>query len=409
MSVKPPHCFPDLTAVLGTALALVLLTAGSTEVFAGPREQAKRIHDRLAGVPPTPAVLDDMAADITAGRPLDAAFTAMENSAFYNVTLKNWVTPWTNRDQTVFAPLNDYTATVIGMVRDSDQIPFTEILSGDILYVGANSLGLPAYSMTNNDHYEQMESRGIDLKANLVRTTQSAVTDLPASATAGVMTTRAAAEAFFKAGTNRAMFRFTMLNHLCTDLEQVKDVTRPPDRIRQDVSRSPGGDSRIFLNSCVGCHSGMDPMVQAFAYYNYDETAGRLVYNDVGDVDPQTGTRVQAKYHINADNFPDGYVTPDDRWDNYWRNGPNYHLGWDTNGLGLPGSGNGAKSLGQELANTEAFATCQVEKVFKTVCLRSPVDAADRAQINTMVSSFKSSNYDIKQVFAESAVYCMGD
>jgi hypothetical protein len=89
------------------------------------------------------------------------------------------------------------------------------------------------------------------------------------NATAGVMTTRAAARAFFIDGTNRAMFRFTMLNHFCNDMEQVLDTTRSPDRIRQDVSRSPGGDSRVFLNNCVGCHSGMDPLAQAFAYYDY--------------------------------------------------------------------------------------------------------------------------------------------
>ena len=73
------------------------------------------------------------------------------------------------------------------------------------------------------------------------------------------MTTRAAAQAFFIAGTNRAMFRYTMMNHLCMDLEQVQDPTRPPDRVRQDVSRSPGGDSRVFLNNCVGVPRGHGP------------------------------------------------------------------------------------------------------------------------------------------------------
>ena len=68
------------------------------------------------------------------------------------------------------------------------------------------------------------------------------------------------------------MFRFTLLNHLCRDMEQMHDTTRPPDRIRQDVTRSPGGDSSVFLNNCIGCHSGMDPMAQAFAYYDFDET-----------------------------------------------------------------------------------------------------------------------------------------
>ena len=88
------------------------------------------------------------------------------------------------------------------------------------------------------------------------------------------MTTRAAAEAFFIAGTNRAMFRFTLMNHMCMDWSRCMDTSRPPDRIRQDVSRSPGGDSRVFLNNCIGCHAGMDPMAQAFAYYDFDETAG---------------------------------------------------------------------------------------------------------------------------------------
>ena len=104
----------------------------------------KRMHDRLAGVPPSESVLSTMAADIAAGRPTDAAMTAMQNRAFYDVTLKNFAMPWTNRDQTVFAPLNDYVATVIGMVRDD--VAFDRVLYDDILYVGKNGLGVPAYS-----------------------------------------------------------------------------------------------------------------------------------------------------------------------------------------------------------------------------------------------------------------------
>lgn len=379
---------------------------------AGPREQAKRMHDRIAGVPPAETVLTQMAADISAGNPIAAAYKAMDNSAFYDVTLKNFVAPWTNEDQSVFVPLNDYTATVIGMIRDD--VDFREVLYGDILYIGASSLGLPAYRLNDNAHYQAMDDQGIDLKTNLIRTTQSAVTGIPAMAAAGVMTTRAAAEAFFIAGTNRAMFRFTLMNHLCTDLEPIKDISRPPDRIRQDVSRSPGGDSRIFLNKCIGCHAGMDPMAQAFAYYDYDYDSvndpdginGSLVYNGVGAVDPDTGSRVQGKYLINSDNFKPGYVTTDDHWDNYWRKGPNALLGWDTT---LSGSGTGAKSLGKELAYSDAFARCQVKKVFKTICLRDPTDSNDFSEVDSMVSSFKSSNYKMKQVFAEAGAYCMGD
>ncbi|NOY61732.1 MAG: hypothetical protein GXP10_01035 [Gammaproteobacteria bacterium] len=387
-----------------SALATSLFVGAIAPLAAGPREQAKRIHDRLAGVPPTETVLASMATLISANDAEGAADIALENSAFYNVTLKNMITPWTNEAQTVFAPLNDYTATVIGMVRDD--VPFNQILSADILYTGAPGLGLPAYSMNNNDHYAAMEAQGVDLKDNLVATTQSALTDLPSAATAGVITTRAAAEAFFVAGTNRSMFRFTMLNHLCTDLEQIKDVTRAPDRVRQDVSRSPGGDSRLFLNACVGCHAGMDPLTQALAYYDYDETAGRILYNDVGAVDPISGGRVQGKYRINASNFEPGFITENDNWDNYWRNGPNALLGWNES---LPSSGSGAKSMGNELANSEAFARCQVKKVFKNVCFRDAGNGTDRSQIDAMTASFKANNYSLKRVFAETAAYCMGD
>ncbi len=393
---------PDVTSpctrfMQPTILALLSVAAMSltTLAAAGPREQARRIHDRIAGVPPSAEVQDQMEAMVAAGNAVDAAFTAMDNSSFYNVTLKNLVAPWTNVERTVFVPLNDYTATVIGMVRDD--VPFDTLFSADLLYVGNSSLGLPAYSMLNNAHYEQLEENGIDLRTGLVATTQSAATDLPAEAIAGVFTTRAAGEAFFIDGTNRAMFRFAMLNHLCNDMEQVHDITRAPDRIRQDVSRSPGGDSRIFLNNCIGCHSGMDPLAQAFAYYEFDEELGRVIYSP---------NQVQAKYHINAENFRYGYATPDDQWSNYWRQGPNSRLGWDER---LPGSGAGAASMGQELAGSEAFATCQVSKVFRAVCLREPVDNSDHQQVSNMVNSFRGANYQLKQVFAESAAYCMGD
>ena len=378
---------PLLTfGLLGVALAGTAL--------AGPREQARQIHDRLAGVPPTEAVLQLMEAEVDPGQPgtaIDAAYRAMEDPNFYNVTLKNFAAPWTNRDQNVFVPLNDYIATVVGMIRDD--VPFNTLLSADILYIGPPTL--PAYSSTNNDHYEQLEAQSIDMKTGLVQVPQSSLNGLPPAATAGVWTTRAAAEAFFVAGTNRAQFRFTMLNHLCNDMEQVHDVKRAPDRIRQDVSRSPGGDSRLFLNNCIGCHSGMDPLAGAFAYYNFDETSGSIEY---------TPGVVQPKYFNNDANFEPGFRTTDDSWMNYWRSGQNQFLGWDP---ALPGSGNGARSMGEELANSDAFASCQVKKVFRAVCLREPEDAADRFQVDQMVTSFRS-GYSMKQTFAEAAVYCMG-
>lgn len=392
-------------ALIGIALSIAL--GASSGAFAGPREQAKRMHDRLTGVPPTETKLQEMVDEIVDNSdPLAAAMLALDHPDFYNVTLKNWVTPWTNEERTVFAPLNDYSATVVGMIRDD--MDFREILSGDIVYTGPASL--PAYSNSNNNHYEALENQGLNLKDVLVQQTQSSVTGLPAAATAGVITTRAAARAFFIDGTNRAMFSFTMLNHLCRDLEMIKDPTRPADRVRQDASRSPGGDSRVWFNNCLGCHAGMEPLAEAYAYFDYtypdgDEDGGQLNYIGPGSAGYTPGV-VQPKYLINSNNFKDGYITVDDSWINYWREGANSVLGWNTS---LPESGSGAKSMGQELANSQAFAECQVTKAFEAVCLRPPEDSADRSQIDTMTSNFTSGGYNMKNVFAESAVYCRGN
>ncbi len=398
-------------------MGAIVLAAITTHVQAGAREQAKRMFDRIAGVPPTAAQLTAMLAIMDAdndnvtdseGVAESAAEEAFNAPSFYNVTLKNLVTPWTNEERTPFAELNDFTATVIGLVRDDED--FRKVLYDDVLYVGVAS-NLPGYSTDDNDHYIALEASGADLGSSsvLIAQNQSTVTGLPATATAGVLTSRAAAKAFFVGGTNRAMFRFTLMNFLCNDLEQVKDTTLPPDRIRQDVSRSPGGDSRIFLNSCVGCHSGMDPMAQAFAYYEWSGVEG----SDDGHLIFTDGL-VQDKYHINADNFRYGYVTPNDQWDNYWRQGQNSGLGWDSSiNYGVsscsPGSCQGAKTLGMELAYSDAFAQCQAQQVFKTVCLHEPTTSTDHAQIDDMVANFQGNGHRLKSLFVDSAVYCRGN
>jgi hypothetical protein len=400
VTATPAAIVPNARAktLLAVACAATLAVFSTTALAAAPsRDQAKRMYDRIAGVPPTDAQIDAM---VATGDATQAALLATNDKAFLNNTVRNLATPWTNTAQTVFAPLNDYTATVVGMVRDN--VPFNTILSADIIYTADAASGAPAYSNSNNAMYQALDDSGADLSVHLTKQTQSAVTQLPAAAVAGVLTTRASANAFFMDGTNRRMFRFTMMNHLCSDLQTIPDTTRPPDRIRQDVTRSPGGDSSLFLNNCIECHSGMDPMAQAFAYYNYTHdvtndptgTAGSIVY---------TAGQVQPKYFINNTNFPYGYVTPDDHWDNRWRAGVNSLMGWDPN---QTGTGNGAKALGQELEGSEAFNNCQVSRVFKYVCFRDPSNSADRSAVATMVSSFKSANYSLRQTFADAAVYC---
>ncbi len=387
---------PRPLAALSALVAAAGLAAGAAQ--AGPRERARHMHDRLVGIPPAPEVLDRMAALLAGGDPLAAAYEAMENPVFYTTALVDFVTPWTNEARTNFAELNDYTATVVGMIRDD--LPFDQVLTADLVYVGAPGVVATPYSHTDNEHYEELARRGIDLSDPelLVPVRQSELPGavIPAEATAGVLTTRAAGEAFLKAGTNRRMIRFTAINFLCRDLEALKDISRPVDRIRQDVTRAPGGDSSVFLNQCSGCHSGMDPLAQAFAYFDFDAETGRVVYSP-GEVQP--------KYLINSTTFPLGFVTTDDHWDNYWRHGPNAALGW---GEG-PGGGRGPKSLGREIAGSRGFSVCQVEKVFAQVCLRPPSSREDREEIERIADVFETRAYSMKRVFAEVAAFCTAE
>jgi len=158
------------------AIAALLTAVSAIPANAGDREQARRIHDRIAGVPPTDAVLSQMesamlgtnAACANYGNGFGvsndecAAYIAMDDVNFYNVTLKNFAAPWTNRDQSVFVPLNDYVATVIGLIRDDE--PFNQLLSRDITYVGRNGVVPAAASANNNDHYAQLEANNVNLR-----------------------------------------------------------------------------------------------------------------------------------------------------------------------------------------------------------------------------------------------------
>jgi hypothetical protein len=383
---------------LGIVVAL-FCTVGASLANAGPREQAKRIHDRLVGVPATSTVIDSMEAKIADGDAVGAATDAMNNPAFYNTTVREFATPWTNRDESAYVDMNDAVALVVGMIRDD--VPFDQVLYEDIVYVGSAGATPIAYSQTDNDHYLDLQLNRVDLSdaANLVRERQSDQPGAPigANETAGIFTTRGYSEAYLIAGTNRAAIRFTTMNFMCMDMEDFRDLTAHPDKVRQDVSRSPGGDSSIFLNDCLGCHAGLDGLAGAFAYYDFNEETLQLTY---------TGGAVQPKFLNAAGVFPFGFETTDDSWVNYWRTGPNAYVGWNAAG---GGEGNGAKSLGMELAQSRQFSECQVRNAFERVCFREPNGDADLAAVQNIANIFEANNRSMKRVFAETAVYCMGD
>ena len=160
--------------------------------------------------------------------------------------------------------------------------------------------------------------------------------------------------------------------------------------------RVPGCDTDFLRITAYGFCVG-PVRAGAYAYYNFDEAAQQLEY---------TAGSVQPKFLNDANVFPFGFETVDDSWVNYWRTGPNEFVGWNELGTG---EGTGAKSLGMELAQTRQFAKCQVKQVFEKVCYRSPNGDADNQAVETIATNFENNGRRMKQVFAETAVHCMGD
>ena len=338
---------------------------------------------------------------VAGGNAIGAANIATQAPSFYNVTLKNMAVPWTNRDQTVFAPLNDYVATFIGMVRDD--VAFNTALSADLTYTVNGST--PAASASNNDHYENAETNALNLFTALHA--DHAVVDPghPARGHRRASSPRAPRrEAFFIDGTNRAMFRFTMINHMCRDMEQVHDTSLPPDRIRQDVSRSPGGDSRIFLNNCIGCHSGMDPLAQAFAYYDFDNgTAEAPGTHAPGLHRRHRAAEVLQQQHQLRARASSRPTTPGTTA------GARARTRCSAGAARCPAAATAPSPWARSSPTATHSPSARSRRCSRRCASARRATPPIAAKVATMTANFKTNGYQLKQVFAETAVYCMGD
>ena len=357
------------------------------------RHKAWIIHNRVAGVPPTPAMLNQMEADLNSGNSDAAIAKAMAHPNFTSIVLKNWFKPWSNQARSAGGQLNDFVATAVGMIRDNE--PFDQILYADILYHanGAAIANVPNYAMNNNDHYRELENRVDNWAAPLMRVSQSANNAI--ADTAGAITTRAFGEAYFQAGTNRRMTRYVFMNFLCRDFEQLHDVTIPDYRVRRDVERDPGGDSRTFKNKCVGCHAGQDALGGAWAYFNFNN----------GQVQHTPG-QVQGKINQNGQFFPEGYVTTDDSWLNLWASGQNKVLGWNTS---EPTRGNGARSIGRMLAKSRAFGECMADRSWELLCMRKFKSTEKDVKEDLAQYFMTDANYNMRMLFAATLNKCVID
>jgi hypothetical protein len=425
-----------------TALLLATL-AQAAPAQADEISQAYRMHRRLAGVNPSKSLLESMTQALKQGRPVDAAMLAIDNdeqSYFYNITLKKFFNPWFDEEGNNAIPLNDATATLIGMTRDDKS--FQQMFSSNLLYIGANFDAAVASKIRppepgNNLHYSQMEAQGVDLKKSLTAIRQTDVVMDPEqvfagqdTVPAGVLTTRGWGSVYYQAGTNRAPVRFLLKNFLCQDIDAFHDTTVPDNEVRRDPDRAPGGESTVYNNKCKGCHAGMDPMSRAFSYLDYNDTTKRVVFTKPKPETPfdqvkcatnpeitltATSTyeeklrcAVVTKYMNNKDSYPAGYVVTNDHWKNFWTGGNNARVGWPAK-KGEVIEGDGPKALGLMFAQTKAFPRCMAQQVMQHVCLATDFESqVVKDKVARLAENFVVNNYNMKKLFAETAVMCMG-
>ncbi len=454
--------------------------------FAGRRDQARKLYSSLTGLTPSEKEISIIASKLSKGKSMEVARDIIESRAginskgsFYNVTIKNFATPWTNVDFSKMFPLNDLSATVVGYVRD--ERPFNDILQNDSVYMAAgikmagtsiststtNSAaliwsnrtsscnGVPACTFCNqvpqdkrkgrilfvdplnpnskqklcrftimsrsdfsaarandryyipqldkslstnlikhtNDHYQDIEDLGLDLSDTrlLIHKSQNVRLHQDPNAISGLFTTRAWGKANLTAGTNRRSFANAMENFFCKDMMDLNDTNTPDFRVRRDIDRSPGGDSKTFKALCVGCHSIMDSHNGAFAYYDFPD--GAIVYNQ--------GV-VVSKMNHNAI-FPEGFITQDDGWVNLSSEGQNASIEW-----GALQGGQGVRSLSSMYSETKEFHRCMAKQVWKTVCYKPVSSALERNLVKKLADYYQEDNFNMKNLFLKTSLVCMG-
>ena len=373
------------------------------------RTRAQKIFQALTAVrvPIDDARIVQMEALIRQGNLRAAAAVASKDPLFLDIQIRDTAREMSDRDETVRAPMSDFVATFIGIVRDSDTTSAKEMLTGNFYYRVDPAIiaTLPTNAtvrqneatdiLTSNNHYADIVTRGLSPQAVLIRQSPQRIsqrvnnieTPVDHPDPAGLMTTRAFTGAHAIAGTNRRMVEYSFREFMCLPMAEFADADAPDDRVARDVTRTPSGSVNLYQSSCKACHGQMDGFRGAFAFLDFTNNAQRI------------GTNVVGKMNRNQTEFPQGYVTTDNSVVNYATLGKNVdQLGWRS-----ALTGNGMASFGKMMADSRAFSRCMVRRAFKRVCRRSPLTQEEQV-VRSLADQFEIDGYHMRRMFENVAI-----
>lgn len=358
----------------------------------------------------------------------DAAGEATKDPRFLNTTVRDFAAKMSNRAETINIPLNDFTATVIGFVKDN--LNAQGLLTTDQFYMATNPSEAPVGSsivediLRSNNHYAALDLGRYDLslvlhsaKQQVLDTRGGTIKAVDNPSPAGLLTTRQWMQEHAVAGTNRRMIEFAFREFLCSPIETVADNSGPDNVVGRDVDRFPGGSYTKFTTTCKACHTIMDGFRPAFSRWTFSNGFAKhsFVVPSVTNLNTDENTsmgmlqdasvpNITQKLNKNETVFPAGRVTTDEKWINNAVYGSNKST-FDFKKL----SGSGPNDFGAMLVGSPKFSRCMANRVFVQLCKRE-VDPADNDFLNAAAKDFSDGKYNLRNLFKKivSGSNCLG-
>lgn len=400
----------------------VVFSMNAAQAQSAHELKAKKILERVSStkVALDHPILQQMVPFIQRGDYKGAAQIATTHPNFLNVTIKHMALQMSTREETRRIPMNDFAASVVGVVRDNTDA--RQLLTGNFYY-RADAARVPAAitvrsDMVNdllksNNHYADLDKIGIDLADVLVKVDGQVLADgnnavVANPDAAGVLTSRAFMGAHITAGTNRRPVEFTFREFLCAPIEEWADTKASDIRIGRDIDRFPGNDHTKFLTSCKGCHTGMDGFRGAFARWDFQNDRILNASAEANRPGNFSASLVSNKLNQNTTVYPGGYTTVDNSFINNTRGPANETLiGW----RGDVNSGTGVRQFGVAVSNTQRFSQCMVKRVYDAVCRTDLKAKFNLPFLKQYAQVFEANGYNLKKLAEEVATLpvCLGE
>lgn len=196
----------------------------------------------------------------------------------------------------------------------------------------------------------------------------------------GVVTSLQYGQSIFMGGTNRRPIKKMTEDFLCQPIEGIMNFQISDKWVGRDIPRNPGNDPQVYLNKCMGCHTGLDSLRGAFA--GYDFSNNKLTWS------PKAKPKMNNNPHV----FDEGYYVKDHAWE---------HLGWwNIAPQNIGQKYVGAKPFVEMVVESSQFYQCLVKRAKDTLCPHKKPSETLLSQIAYKVESTKT----LRSLFARVAV-----